>query len=352
MQSFSLEKRSLEVLAATIRTYVNTAEPVGSRTISRQRNDRLSAATIRNIMSDLEEAGYLEQPHTSAGRVPTEKAYRLYVEQIARPAQLSASDADLIRDEMHCGATESTQAVLEHASHALSMVTRNVGIVLPAAPSDAVLRNIHFVLLADQRVLVVVTPRGAPIRNRVIRIDRQFKQDELDRIANYLNANFTGWRLAAARNEIARRLEEERALYDELLRHLAALWRQGILDADAVTGLYLEGASHLMERPELDNPRLLRDLLRALEEKERLVELLTRYIQSADSSAMPMPQVFIGLDAAPPVKDFALIGAVCCTAEGPAGRVAVLGPPRMQYEQVICAVAHVAQLVGEALADR
>ncbi len=352
MQSFKLETRNREVLATTVRNYITTGQPVASRTISRKRRDSLSAATIRNIMAELEEAGYLEQPHTSSGRIPTEKAYRFYVEHVVRPGPLNRDDQELIQHEIHCGAAESPEAILERASHVLSLVTQNVGIVVSATAADTVLEQIQFVHLSDHRVLVILEPRGAPVRSRVIRLEEEFPQDELDRIAAYLNRNFAGWRLEAARKEIVRRLEEERALYDELLRHLAALWRQGILEADAATGVYLEGASHLMGRPELDNPQVLRNLLRALEEKERLVCLLTRYIQAVDSPSPLLAKVVIGLDTDPPMKDFALIGALCTTARGLAGRVAVLGPPRMQYERVISAVSHVARLVGLAMAEK
>lgn len=350
MHNFKLEGRNREVLAATIRTFIATGDPVGSRTIARQRRDGLSPATIRNSLSDLEAAGYLEQPHTSAGRVPTEKAYLFYIEEVARRSQhLNRSDEELIRQEIHAGMADLPEVILERGSHVLSMVTHNVGIVVSATAADTVLTSIHMVPLSDHRVLVAVEPRGAPVRSRVIRVDRDYTQDELERVSNYLNQNFAGWRLEAARREIIRRLEEERALYDEVLRRLAALWRQGILDAEA-TGVYLEGASHLMGRPELSSPQALRNLMRALEEKERLVSLLTRYIQ-ADSAESPV-QVVIGLDIEPPMKDFALIGALCATAEGLAGRVAVLGPARMPYERVLPAVAEVARRIGEVMAEK
>lgn len=349
MQNFTLEGRNREILATTVRTYIATGEPVGSRTISRKRRDGLSAATIRNIMSDLEEAGYLEQPHTSAGRVPTEEAYRFYVEHVARPERYqNRGDEELIR-QISRGESESTEAILERASHVLSIIGQNVGVVVAATAADTVLQEMQFVALFGQRVLAILVPRGAPVRSRVIRLDERMPQEELDRIANYLNQNFRGWSLEAARREIVRRLEEERALYDELLRHLAVLWRQGLLDAETGTGVYLEGASHLLGRPELSNPQLLRDLLRALEEKERLARLLTRYIQAAGSSGETGPRVVIGLQADSPIRAFALIGAPCATSEGLAGRVAVLGPPRMQYERVICAVSQVARLLGEAI---
>ena len=349
MRTHSLEERNREVLAAIIRTYIATGQPVGSHTISHRRRDRLSPATIRNTMADLEADGYLHQPHTSAGRVPTDKAYRFYVEHLARPGRhLHRSEEDRIRREIH-GTTEGPQAILERASHVLSLVTHNIGIVVSATAADTVLQHIEFVRLADRRVLVVLAPRGAPVRSRVVRVDEETQQDELDRIANYLNCNFAGWRLEAARNEITRLLQEERARYDELLRQLASLWRQGILESEISAGVYLEGASHLMGRPELDNPQLLRDLLRVLEEKERLIQLITGYIQEAEFSEWKQVQVFIGLDTDPPMKDFALIGAPCITAGGLAGRVAVLGPPRMPYERVICAVSEVARQVGEAM---
>ena len=349
MRTHGLEGRNQEVLAAIIRTYISTGQPVGSQTISHRRRDRLSPATIRNTMADLETDGYLHQPHTSAGRVPTGKAYRFYVEHLARPVRhLPRKEEERIRREIR-GTTEGPQAILERASHVLSLVTHNLAIVVSATAADTVLEHIEFVRLAERRVLVVLTPRGAPARSRVVRVDEESQQDELDRIANYLNCNFAGWRLEAARNEITRLLQEERARYDELLLQLARLWRQGILESEASAGVYLEGASHLMGRPELDDPQVLRDLLRALEEKERLVQLITCYIQEADSSEWKQAQVFIGLDTDSPMKDFALIGAPCITAGGLAGRVAVLGPPRMPYERVICAVSEVARQVGEAM---
>lgn len=346
-----LDGRDREVLVATVRTYIATGEPVGSRTLSRKRRDGLSAATLRNIMSDLEEAGFLEQPHTSAGRVPTERAYRFYVEEVVRPDRYqNRSDEELIRQEI-AGAAGGPEEILERASHVLSAIALNVGVVIAATAAETVLQRIQFIALAGNRVLVILVPRGAPVRSRVIRLDEQLQQPELDRIANYLNENFSGWRLEAARAEIVRRLEEERALYDELLRTLAKLWRVGIMESD-VTGVYLEGASHLMARPELQNPNLLRELLRSLEEKERLIRLLSHYIEESDRAESKRARVVIGLDDEPAMRHFVLIGAACAADQDVTGRVAVLGPPRMQYERVMAAVSHVARLVGEALSAK
>ncbi len=351
MKSFAIEGRNREVLVATLRTYIATGEPVGSRTLSRKRRDGLSAATLRNIMADLEEAGFLEQPHTSAGRVPTERAYRFYVEQVVRPDRYqNRNDEEMIRQGIAVVAA-GPEEILENASHVLSAITHNLSVVVTATAAETVLGQVYFMALAENRVLVVVVPRGAPARSRVIRLDDQLAQPELDRIANYLNQNFSGWHLEAARAEIVRRLEEERALYDELLRTLAKLWRQGILEAD-VTGVYLEGASHLMARPELQDPNLLRELLRSLEEKERVVRLLSHYIEESDLSEARRARVVIGLDAEPPMNGFALIGAACTTGGELTGRVAVLGPPRMPYERIMAAVSQVARLVGEALSGQ
>lgn len=345
MKDFVLDGRNREVLVATVRTYIATGEPVGSRTLSRKRRDALSPASLRNIMADLEEAGYLEQPHTSAGRVPTEKAYQFYVEQVVRPARYqNRNDEELIRSEILSGG-EAPEKIMERASHVLSLITHNLGVVVAASAAETVLERIEFVALSERRVLVLVEPAGGPVRSRVIRIDEEMRQEELDRIANYLNQNFSGWQIELARAEIQRRLEQERALYDEILQRLSALWRQGILGS-VVAGVYLEGASHLMSRPELNRPGLLRDLLRSLEEKERLIRLLSQYL-SADAGQGA--HVVIGLDAEPPMKGFALIGAICTTGGGLAGRVAVLGPPRMQYERTMAAVSQVARIAGEAI---
>ncbi len=345
---FSLTGRNLEVLNSIIKSYIATGQPVGSRAVSAKRKDRLSPASIRNVMAELEAEGYLTHPHTSAGRVPTDKAFRHYVRNLTA-SRLQPSEADFVHVNLSEAATLEEQ--MGRSSHVLAALTHQVGIVVLAPLSRVVLQHVQFVKLAEKRVLMVFVARGDVVRHRIVRLSEEVSQEELDHIAHYVNENFTGWQLGAARREILRRIQEERVEYDAILRRLRLLCLQGFLAADSEARVFLDGASNLVEdAPVLDRDRV-RDLLRALEEKEKLIELLDHCIRAEVKILTPQGAagetlcVRIGLeDAYPAMKNFALIGAACDMETGLAGRIAVIGPMRMQYERVISAVAHVASV--------
>lgn len=345
---FSLSGRNLEVLSSIIKGYISTGEPVGSKTISEKRRDGLSPASIRNVMADLESQGYLCHPHTSAGRVPTEKAFRHYVQTITA-SRLQPSEADFVQVNLQEASTLEER--MGRSSQVLAILTHQLGIVVLAPLSQAVLQHVQFLRLSDQRVLMVLVAQGDVVRNRVIRVAEEIPQDDLTRIGNYVNQNFGGWRLADARSEILRRLEQERATYDMILRRLRVLCQQGFLAADSQARISLDGASNLMDGAQSLDQDKMRLLLRALEEKEKLIQLLDECMRGemkiavAQGGAGETLCVRIGLEEAyPAMKDFALIGAVCHTDAGLAGRIAVIGPVRMQYERVMSAVAHVASV--------
>jgi heat-inducible transcriptional repressor len=351
---FSLTGRNLEILNSIVRNYIATGEPVGSRTISERRKDRLSPASVRNVMAELEAEGYLTHPHTSAGRVPTDKAFRHYVQNLAAP-RLQPSEADFVQANLR--EASSLEERLGRSSRVLAALTRQVGIVVLAPLSRAVLKHVQFLRLSEKRVLVVLIARGDVVRHKIIGLAEEISQDELDRLANYVNQNFAGWQLSAAREELLRRLEEDRALYDAMLRRLRTLCLQGFLTPDTRPQVYLEGMPNLVEGA-LDGERV-RALLQALEEKERLIDLLDQCIRSelrvSAQKGMPAAEaicVRIGLeDTYPAMKDFALIATVCDMETGLAGRIAVIGPTRMQYERVMSAVAHVANAFHNLTAD-
>jgi heat-inducible transcriptional repressor len=327
-------------LLAVIRTHILTGEPVGSRTISRQWNEGLSPASIRNIMMDLEEEGFLEQPHTSAGRVPTEKAYRFYASQCDGSQPLSKADEELIGSFLLGIEDLSEEAALEKISRALSLISNNVGVVVSEPLSRTVLEHIHFVRLGDRRVLVVVVSGLSLVRDHIIVLDSDLTQQELDRASNYLNENFRGWQIGEIRHELTARLRAERAAYDELLKDLQQLCAQGVLENDFPAEVFIEGASNLIGRPELADPLRIRELFQALAEKENVVRLINECVRSVKD-----PQVVIGLPGEPPLfKNFALIGTTYRLNGKGGGRFAIIGPARMNYERVIRAVGHIGRL--------
>src|ERR1700691_821416 len=210
--------REREILTAIVETFIASGEPVGSRTLARSSREGLSAATIRNVMADLADAGFLEQPHASAGRVPTAEAYRYYVEQLSGEAHLSRENQSIIADSL-TGVTD-VQEFMERTSHVLSLISHGVGVtVATSGPRNALgnaLEHVYFSRLGDQKVLAVVVTRSGVVRDRLLRLD--IPQSDLDLAARYINENFRGWTMGDMRAELARRLEKERSEYGRLMR--------------------------------------------------------------------------------------------------------------------------------------
>src|SRR5579862_7051980 len=193
-------ERNRQILSAIVRAYIETGEPVSSRTISRRHVELLSSATVRNVMADLEDEGYLYQPHTSAGRVPTAAAYRFFVEQVTAQATASPEDRQWIRREL--AAAQTPEAVMERASHVLAAVSRGLGIFISPPLARSVVEHIRFLLVPDHRVLVVLVTTGGLTRDKLIRPERSFLQEDLDRIAAYLNHHYIGWTIEAMRADL------------------------------------------------------------------------------------------------------------------------------------------------------
>ncbi|HYG99347.1 MAG TPA: heat-inducible transcriptional repressor HrcA [Terriglobales bacterium] len=342
-QSAQIGQREREILTAIVETYIATGEPVGSRTLAHSSRENLSAATIRNVMADLADAGFLEQPHTSAGRVPTAEAYRFYVNQLTGRAQLSPTNESMIQNWFR--GVEDVQDFLERTSHVLSLVSHGVGIAVATTGSRNALDHIYFSRLAEHKVLAVVVTKNGVVRDRVLRLDQDLSQADLDIAARYINDNFRGWTMDTLRTELQRQIEQQRSEYDRLMASVEQLYRRGALASDqGERVVYLEGASNLVGNEE-DRDRL-RQLLRALEEKERIAELLTAYVDVRQEAV----RVVIGLDQAPPdLQKFVLIGAPAHVGDEVIGSLAVLGPTRIDYEHTITAVSYIARLFDKIL---
>jgi heat-inducible transcriptional repressor len=333
--------REREILTAIVETFISTGEPVGSRMLSRGSREGLSPATIRNVMADLVDAGYLEQPHTSAGRVPSPSAYRYYVEQLSGKTQISKTDAGIIQDSLQ-GVTD-VQEFMERTSHVLSLISRNVGVAVAASGPKNALEHVYFSRLGDQKVLAVVVTKSGLVRDRLMRLD--LPQADLDAAARYINDNFRGWTLEKVRHEIARRLEKERSEYDRMMASVEQLYKQGVLSGDdSAQVVFIEGTANLVAG-EQDRKRL-QELLQALDEKQKLVELLGAYLDAKQEAV----RVVIGLDeATPSMRNLVLIGTPARVGGEVMGSLAVLGPTRMDYQNTITAVSYIARLFDKIL---
>ncbi|MFP5237320.1 MAG: heat-inducible transcriptional repressor HrcA [Acidobacteriota bacterium] len=361
MSEIRISPRERLVLTAIIELYIATGEPVSSQAVAHVFADRegLSSATIRNVMASLGEAGMLDQPHTSAGRVPTAAAFRYYVEQITQSGRL-ASGADLpeqanplsslsdkqretIKDSFT--GIHSTHEYLERTSQVLALLSSGVGVALASATSAQVLEHIHFSRLAQGRVLAVLVTQSGVVQDRVLTVDRDLPHVELETAARYLNENFRGWQVDRIRAEVARRVEAERAAYQDLLSSIEELCRKGALLGEGDPTLFIDGMANLIAT-ESDRERL-RQMLVALEAKQRLVELLTAYVDGRRQEV----RVVVGLEqASPAMQDLVLIGSPARLGDANLGTVALIAPTRIQYQEMIQAVRYIAHL-SESILD-
>jgi heat-inducible transcriptional repressor len=339
----SIGPREREILTAIVETYISTGEPVGSRTLSRQNKDGLSPATIRNVMADLADGGFLEQPHTSAGRVPTPQAYRYYVDQISGQATISPADQTLIADTLQ--GTVDVQEFLERTSHVLSLVSSGVGVAIGSSGPKNALEHVYFSRQANNRVLAVVVMKSGVVHDRMMRLEQDLSQDDLNTAANYINENFRGWILSNVKAELGRRIDLERSEYDRLMKSLEELYKSGALAAaEPPKNIFVEGVANLVGNQQ-DRERL-RDLVKTLEEKERVADLLSAYLDTRQEAV----RVVIGLEeAVPEMRNFVLIGAPARVGEEMRGSLAVIGPTRMDYQHTITAVSYIAQLFDKLL---
>ena len=339
-----IDRRHSEILADVVRTFIETGEPVSSRSISRRHAEPLSAATVRNVMVDLEEEGYLCQPHTSAGRVPTTAGFQFFVQHVAdQPVQLSEKDREWIHRELSSARTP--EEVMERASHVLASVTQGLGIVISPSVSHMAIEHVRFIPLPDGRIVVVLVSAGGMTRDKVVRAPRTFTAAELDRTAAMVNAEFRGWTLQAIRADLKSRLARDRERYDQLSSNALLLCDPKLLGEDSPRELYLEGAAQIATAPWLAPPEEVRDLLEAIEERTRLVELLTSCIEAPEPVHVEVG--VRGMDRAG--QRLALVTAPYAWSEPMQGSLGILGPMRMHYERAITTVACVAQYFNSYL---
>ena len=345
---FDINHRSRKILSAVVSEYLATGEAVGSRTITRRHGIELSPATVRNVMSDLEEMGLLEQPHTSAGRVPTETGLRFFIDSLLKVRSLSPKEKDEIRERY--GERLDMDELFQRTSRVLSDITHYAGIVLVPNPARQKLRHIEFVSMSGGRFLCILVTHDGRIENKLVHADFAVDLGQLERIHNFLNQLLEGLTLEEVRERVLVELGEDKNRYDAMVSSALRLSQAALERAESTAGVIVSGQSNLLDpaRPaEPEELARMRALLRTLEEKEVMVRLLDRTLAS------DRIQVFLGAETAlEPLGDHAVVAMPYGPGERPVGAIAVIGPTRMNYGKVMSVVDFTADLVSEMISPK
>lgn len=340
-----MNDRHQGVLRAIVQDYIRTAEPVGSRTLSRKYGFSLSPATIRTIMSDLEESGYVAQPHTSAGRVPTDKGYRLYVDNLMDRAPLSREEVERIEQRVGPSAAEADD-LLREAGKLLFALSPYVAVALAPRLQDSRFQRVEFVSLARDRVLVILLADSGLVHHKTIMVEEVVTQDDLDRMARYLSDLLKGRTLHEVRDLLVAQMAEEKALYDRLLAQALRLGAQA-LAGDTEADVYVAGAARIADQPEFADIQRMKSLYTAFEEKSKLVILLSECLRGGGC------RIFIGSEI--PVQDIQDLSVVASPYHRQGqilGVLGVLGPTRMDYGRTVALVETTANLLSRSLSEQ
>jgi heat-inducible transcriptional repressor len=350
------DSRGRTILSAIINEHFLTGEPVGSKSVAEKfaNASGMSPATIRSVMGELEELGLLEQPHTSAGRVPTDRGYRFFVDNLLGVLSISNEDLQRIGDEYGLSIGElgeTPDRLMERTSQLLSVLSNNVGIVVSPSLANDRLQHIEFVNLSDNRILVVLVSAPNIVHNRIIRLNVSLTREELERTANYLNAEFVGRSLSEIRAQILKLMHEEKALFDKLLQTAVILCSQSIENEEDQLGeVFVDGTSNMLSKSDFADLERLRELLSTIGEKSRLIQILNECV-ARDASVKGNVQVVIGSEnRTPSLRNCTLISAPYRIGDSSAvGTLSVLGPTRIEYARMISIVSYVARTLEKVM---
>lgn len=337
-------ERAQRILSVLIEQYIREGHPVGSRTLSKRSGLELSPATIRNVMADLEEFGFVAAPHTSAGRIPTSRGYRFFVDTLLKLKPLAIQEVERLQYQLEGEVTGSGKAIAETASSALSTLTSMAGVVTIPRQTHITLRQVEFLPLSDRRILAILVINDTEVENRILEMDRDYSSDELHRAANYLNEHFGGQPLSSVRARIVDELSNTRETMNQLMIDAISI-AQVAFGADVERPEYImSGETKLMEFDELSNVETLKQLFNAFSQQQEILRLLDRSI------AAEGVQIFIGEESGYRIlDDCSIVSAPYRVDDDIVGVVGVIGPTRMAYERVIPIVDITAKLMGAAL---
>ncbi len=342
-----LNERAQQLLKRLVESYIRDGQPVGSRTLSRDVGLTLSAATIRNVMADLEALGFVTSPHTSAGRIPTDKGYRFFVDTLLKYEPLE--DAKVAQIQTHLGEhVDNPKALVAAASRMLSSVTRMAGVVTLPRQSHASLSQIEFIPLSDNRALAIMIVNGREVQNRILQLERHYGAEELRRASNYLNQELAGRELSTIRDRLVAQLKETRESLNQLMLD-AIMLAQRVVDAPVAGKMeyVMAGETNLMDFAELSSVEKLRRLFDAFTQQRDILNLLDHSLKAEGV------QIFIGHESGHTIlDDCSIVTAPYTLDQEVVGVLGVIGPTRMAYERVIPIVDITAKLLGSALNQR
>lgn len=337
-------ERARLILRALVEHYIRDGQPVGSRTLARSAGLSLSPASIRNVMSDLEELGFIAAPHTSAGRIPTPKGYRFFVDTLVKLQPPRNRELSRLQLRLEEDAQGDSRVLAAHASEALSSLTSLAGIVTIPRPTHATLRQVEFLPLSERRVLAILVVNEVEVQNRILHMDRDYTRDELRQAANYLTRHYLGKDLPEIRESVLSDLERTRADMNQLMLDIVTIAEKALEPETDQEGYVVSGQTKLMEFQELSNLATLKQLFEAFNQQRDLLKLLDRSI-AADGV-----QIFIGDESGYDILDeCSLVAAPYRADDEIVGVLGVIGPTRMAYERVIPIVDITARLVSAAL---
>ncbi|MCX6610077.1 MAG: heat-inducible transcriptional repressor HrcA [Acidobacteria bacterium] len=333
-----------QILHAIVEANLDSGEAVTSYTNAQRRFtcSSPSSATVRNAMAELTELGFLTQPHTSAGRIPTPLAIQSYVSSLG---QVKANPAEVSKLQQRLKAMHSLAERVEEGSHVLTGLTRNVGITASVPPASQLLHQVELLPLAARQYLMVVITSDRAVRNQVVSVYQDLRPEELQEMRNYINQEFAGWTLADARRALTERLQDERNQYHSLLKRIEIFYAQGLFEGSEGPRVFLDGAAYLVGLDLHLTREKMRELFQALEQKQQVLQMLDQFLQGSDQT----PAIQIGLgEAHPALSEFSLVGVHVPLGSGMTARVAVLGPLRLNYPRTIAAVMEVGQALAES----
>jgi heat-inducible transcriptional repressor len=339
-----LDSRAREVLREIIVQHVSTGEAISSRSLARSGRFQLSPASLRNVMADLEDLGYLQQPHTSAGRVPTDRGYRFFIDHLMRSRSISSRDRDAI-DEGVRNANEIDD-VLQSTSRLLSDLSDQVGVVFLPTLLQFTIRSMDFVLVAESKIMCVIVGTNGVVVNKVVESRHAFTREELEKTTRYITAEFNGMTLDAIRRRLIRMTEEQRAQHDAMLQKTISLGIMAVNDVAPVEHeLYVEGTTSMLMKPEFADAVSLRKTMLALQEREKLVELLNSCLTEDGL------QILIGSET-----DFTQVHKFSIVARrygshAPLGMVGIIGPMRMEYARMAPLVDYLSRALSRKIEE-
>ena len=338
-------ERSRRVLEAVILEYIQSGTPVGSRAIAKRHGLNVSPATIRNVMADLEELGLLYQPHTSAGRVPTDLGLRVYVDSIAKIQQLSAADRERIK-RSYRGGVSRVEELLRETSWVLSAFSNQAGVVLTPRISQTVFKRIEFIRLRPRIVMTILVSKAGIVHNTVVGTEEEIPQEDLDKYSRYLDDMLQELTLQEVKARLLEEMKKEKVIFDSLLSKTLELSRQALEQNIGESELYIEGRSNLLENPEFANVEQMRRIFSAFEEKSKIIDLLDK------STAGEGVNTFIGSESELlDMESVSFITSPYTSGDEVLGTLGVIGPTRMDYSRIIPLVDYTAKLLSRMLEE-